>query len=524
MGVNMQQVVNAAIVILLIVTLLSVYIFYSSDTSSLISDFNESPLDHTKMLHTTLKRYSIHSNLHINEVTRKTMKVVSKQLNSNVVDSNSELKHTTNTNIVHSLKHVIVSPKQSPFPKEGYILPYSIYEEQTNGAKNLWQLQVLAKQLRMHVVEPFAKDSLFTMAGTAPNFSQALRFGDYLNKDRWNEMVVKSGGNPIVEWDEFITKAPRKAIILHTIKNKDVKKPLTIAYDDIKMCGTKRQIVPSDMLWIKENFDIIQTVCYLCATNLQHPLSIKNFTSLLLSNHKIKLSQITLIIVGWLGIRTERIHLLPITVFSKVLNQRSLITFPPSRRVMAAYKTYVQHYIGDHKYVGIIFRTHHVMYFSPLKGSFANQSKYLLQCSKRLRNVLDMVRNKWKIFLAYDMGLFGSKNYVTRNQLTSLQEQIFLDVFNGSLQVEEREKNLIKAANGTADRGIIAQLEKVIATNADCIILLGPHSTFVQSSSFLYISQHHTKRCIISICADQVYDNHHKLISSNIIPSKFINH
>ena len=522
----MQQVVNAAIVIMLTITLSSVYIFYSSDTPSLINDFNESPLDHSKMLHTTSKRYhSIHSNLHISEVlTRKTRTVVSKQLNDNVVDTNSEVKHTTNTHMVRSLKPTIDSSKQTLLSKEGYILPYSIYEEQTNGAKNLWQLQVFAKYMRMQVVEPFAKDSLFTMAGIAPNFSQALRFSDYFDKDRWNEMVVKNGGNPIVEWDQFISKAPRKAIILHTMKNKDVNKPLTVTYDDITMCGTKREIASSDMLWIKENFDIIQTVCYLCATNLQHPLSIKNFTSILLSNHKIKLNQITLIIAGWLGIRTERIHLLPITAFSKVLVQKSLMTFPPSKRVMAAYKAYVQRYIGDHKYVGIIFRTHHVMYFSPLKGSFANQSKYLLQCSKHLRNVLDMVRNKWKIFLAYDMGLFGSKNYVTRNQLTSLQEQIFLDVFNGSLQVEEREKNLIKAANGTTDRGIIAQLEKVIATNANCIILLGPHSTFVQSSSFLYISQHHAKRCIISICADQVYDNHHKLISSNIIPSKFINH
>ena len=375
--VNVQQVVNAAIVILLTVTLISVYIFYSSNTPSLISDLNESPLHHTKMLHTSCKRHTIHSKLHINEVlTRKTMAVITKQLNNNV--SRSEVKHNTNIHIVHSAKPAIVSPKQLSPPKEGYILPYSIYEEQTNGAKNLWQLQVFAKQVGMQVVEPFAKDSLFTMAGIAPNFSQALRFGDYFDKDRWNEMVVKNGGNPIVEWDKFSTKAPQKAIILHTIKNKDAKKPLTIAYNDSKMCGTKRQIAAGDMLWINEHFNVIQTVCYLCSTNLQHPLSIRNFTSILLRNHSIKLSQITLIIVGWLGIRTERIHLSPITVFSKALNQKSLITLPPSKRVMAAYKAYVKHYIGDHKYVGIIFRTHHVMYFSPLKGSFANQSKYLL--------------------------------------------------------------------------------------------------------------------------------------------------
>ena len=158
------------------------------------------------------------------------------------------------------------------------------------------------------------------------------------------------------------------------------------------------------------------------------------------------------------------------------------------------------------------------MYFSPLTGSFANQSKYLLECSKNLNNVLNKVRTKWKIFLAYDMGIFGSKNYIQNKQLAPLQEKVFLDVFNGSLEVNEQEENLINVANGITDTGVIAQLEKVIATNADCIVLLGPHSTFVRSSSSLYISQHHTKRCIVSICAEKVYDDNHKLISSNIIP------
>jgi len=95
-------------------------------------------------------------------------------------------------------------------------------------------------------------------------------------------------------------------------------------------------------------------------------------------------------------------------------------------------------------------------------------------------------------------------------------------VFNGSLQVNEREENLMKVANGTTDSGVIAQLEKVIATHADCIILLGPHSTFVRSSSFLYISNHHNKKCIVSICAEKFFDNKQHPISSNDIPSNFI--
>jgi len=189
---------------------------------------------------------------------------------------------------------------------------------------------------------------------------------------------------------------------------------------------------------------------------------------------------------------------------------------------MTAYKAYVQQYVGDHKYVGIIFRTHHVLYFSPLKGSFANQSKYLLQCSKNLSKVLDPIRAQWKIFLAYDMGRFGSKNYVARNQLTDLQEQIFLDTFNGSLQVKKREQSLINATGGVTDTGVIAELERVIATNADCIILLGSHSTFIRSAASSYSMIHQANRCIISVCSEPVYDDRKILISSHFIPDQFL--
>ena len=88
------------------------------------------------------------------------------------------------------------------------------------------------------------------------------------------------------------------------------------------------------------------------------------------------------------------------------------------------------------------------------------------------------------------MGRFGSKNYISINQLTHLQEQIFLGVFNGGLQVKEREQNLINATGGVTDTGVIAELERVIATIADCIILLRPHSTFIQSAATSYSMIH----------------------------------
>ena len=513
---SMQQAVKIAIIIVFVIMCVSSYLYYYNKNSLLLDIYNyNSENTTTKLTYQSSQADILQDNYVPKAANGKpfTSKIDGAEHPNNQAQLSPDPVNVTNLPIISH-----TADKKS----KGYILPYSIYEEQTNGANNLWQLQVWAKQVGMSVVEPFAIDSVFTMRGVIPNFNQATRFGDYFDKEEWDKRVVRAGGSPLVKWEEFVTNFPRDAIILHTLKRENENPPLTIAYDEnATVCGVRR-IARSDMLWIKETFNVIKTVCYLCATNFQHPLSLEKFNSLIFYDNGLKPNQVTLITVNWLGIRTARIHINPLTLFTSPLYKK--FTFPPSKRVMTAYKAYVQQFIGDHKYVGIVFRTHHVMSYSPLKGSFADQSRYLLECSKDLSRVLDAVRAKWKIFLAYDMGMFGSKNYVKRNSLASLQEQIFLDVFNGSLQVNEREENLRKAANGTTDRGVIAQLEKVIATNGDCIILLGPHSTFVRSSSYMYISNHRTKKCIVSICAEKVYDvDHRKLISSDSIPNKFIN-
>ena len=518
-----HQSVKAVIISLFVIIFVSNYSYYcyNSENIFLLDIFNRNPETNTLSLtYGSSQLYLLQGNYLPRDTNRMPFipKVREKETLEDISKSTTVTQALQYSHNPVNVTNTTIKPHIPDIKSKGYILPYSIFEEQTNGASNLWQLQIWAKQVGMYVVEPFAKDSFFIMHGAIPKFNQSLRFSDYFDKEEWNRRVMRAGGNPLVEWEEFITDGPRDAIILHTLKKENINPPLTIAYDENATVCDNRGIASNDMQWIEENFNIVKTMCYLCATNFQHPLSLEEFNSLIFSDNGFKPNQVTVIVVNWLGIRKPRVHLNPLTMFN---SQNVLLS--PSKRVMAAYKAYVQQYIGDHKYVGIVFRTHHVMFFSPLKGSFANQSKYLLECSKCLSYVLDKIRQKWKIFLAYDMGIFGSKNYVRDKRLAPLQKQIFLDVFNGSLQMNEREKTLINATNGIADRGLIAQLEKVIATNADCIILLGPRSSFIRSSGSMYISQHiNSNKCVVSICAEKVqYQN--IIISSSTIPNSFIN-
>ena len=419
---------------------------------------------------------------------------------------------------------------------QGHVFLYSSFEEQTNGARNLWQLEMWAKQANMTVAEPFAVDSMFGVMGAAPDFNKVLRFRDYYDKEKWNEMVNKYNGSPLIEWEQFLPNAPRQAIILYTIL-RPAQSALIVTYgqDDIMKYkpGKYEQIANTDMVWIKKKFNITRVVTFVRNEKIANPMTLEKYHSYIFGD--LKSTQVTLICVNWIGIgvTTWRIQIkLAPASFLKAL--RVSFMFPesgshvspdilPSTKLLQAYKTYVSEYIGNRKYIAVIFRTHTVMYYSP--GGFDQQSKHLLDCSKQLSNVLNKIRTKWDIFLTYDLGSYGSNGYFNSShdkRLFPLRDQVLLDVFNGSVNMEKREKSLLKAAGGITDKGFITLLEKTIATHADCIVVLGTMSSFVQSSAKLYISLHETKRCVVSICSESFRDGKGRVVSSYSIPDKFL--
>ena len=421
-------------------------------------------------------------------------------------------------------------------PPQGHMFIYSSYEEQTNGARNLWQLQMWAKLLDMKVAEPFAVDSLFGVMGAVPDFNQTLRFSDYYDIGKWNQKVIEYGGSPLVKWEEFLSKAPRQVIILYALL-RPFEKPVTVTYgvDDMKKYHTSPRVQISDdaMVWIKSHFNITRVVNFLIASNKQHVLTLKEFNSYVFGD--LKPSEVTLIWVHWIGIGAEVSNRIAIKSAPSSFRSSTQVKFlypldphhsvkpeiSPSQQVLRAYKAYVSKYFGKRKYVGIVFRTHTVMYYLPGNPNFVQQSNYLLKCGKTLRETLDKIRNKWGIFLAYDMGTYGSrKGYFNPNdkRLIPLRDQILSSVFNGSVTVEQREEMLLSAAGGITDRGFIAALEKTIAVHADCIILLGPLSSFVQSSAADYISLHDNNRCVVSICSEDFRDQNGTVVSSHTIP------
>ena len=104
----------------------------------------------------------------------------------------------------------------------------------------------------------------------------------------------------------------------------------------------------------------------------------------------------TVILVNWfgIGVQRERVEIKSKPSSKSFLSSTRISFVPPvngshvspnilpSQRVLNAYKTYVTEYIGDHKYIGIVFRTHCVLFY--FAGSFDVKKSICLTAANSL--------------------------------------------------------------------------------------------------------------------------------------------
>lgn len=113
----------------------------------------------------------------------------------------------------------------TPSQSKGYIIPYRIYRQQTSAAQNLWGLQLWAKSVGMKVAEPFMDEHGMSFDALVNGISNPLRFSELFDRDFWNSRTTKKGCTPLVDWEELLQYAPRKAILVlpYVYRNHNVK-------------------------------------------------------------------------------------------------------------------------------------------------------------------------------------------------------------------------------------------------------------------------------------------------------------
>ena len=448
--------------------------------------------------------------------TSHTMTQETQDLKSAPVN-NSDLNQTQNSNDVtaataHTAKQNNTSLKSHNYSNSRFVLCQSYWEQQTNSIINLFSFQKWANVSgNPKVVEPFAIGSVLKFPDSVlqkHEFTKALRFSSYFDLDYWTKETAKLGIEPLVTWETFVKYANRKLIL--AVPAYDAAPGGIYVDDEInKNSGCRTTIDKfhhsTDSLLKFLHFEVIKTVCYAYWKSNNRP--IKDVNSYLISddNATIWFGLWRGIEKGPPGMHTGRMPISDTTLQRSYGGIHKILAMVrASPKILFDSKKYLQTVlkVGFREYTAIHIRTVGVM-AEKLRGGHSKARletfQYFTKCVVKLNDILDK-SGSTIYYLTTDLGRFGDRTAYEpddRNSAKLLQQ--LLQAVYGNKTIDVYEKEFITAANGVEDRGYIASVQKTIAINAKCLIVMGGFSTFQNS---IIVNYKHSIQpiCIKYVC------------------------
>ena len=418
-----------------------------------------------------------------------------------VTNTTTSTKHNSTT--IHP---VIEDTQDLKHSHSRFVLSYSYWEQQTNALLNMWSFQKWAnKSGRLKVVEPFAVESKLRFPGTVlykHQFTNTLRFRDYFDLDYWTTETAKLGIEPLVSWDTFLKYANKKVIL--AIPAYGAVPPGIHVDNEInksKRCSFERDRISHNInsLFKFLHFRIIKIICFAISYKPKNAIPFKKFNSYLIPNNNA-----TIWFGYWCGIDSSRLPMSGDKTLGRVYGgvESVLSMVHPNLQIIIDSKKYVKTVlkVDFREYTAILIRSARRYAEMVLRGRSANEvMNYLTKCVGKLNHILDK-SGSTSYFLSTDIGKFGDRTAYKLDDTKSakLLQQI-LQVLYGNKSIEVYENEFIRAANGVEDRGYLASMQKTIAENAKCLIVMGGFSTF-QKSVVLHYQNGGQFDCVKYLC------------------------
>ena len=381
-----------------------------------------------------------------------------------------------------------------------------MYEQQTAGARNLWGLQLWANKVGMKVVEPFVSNNFMSFEPIIKNVLNPMRFSDLYDIEYWNMQCISRGCAELVPWEEFLTMASKRIILVQVCGARSAvtcqTKVIAKTENSVSM-SIDKQISKKMKYFNDHGFKFIRWVSV--KFNDSTPMTLQDFSNHIFDQYNT--SSVTVMFANWLGLRNTRVNLQGIKYVTN--NDSVNIGLLPSKKMVEESQRYLQHVRRSNgKYIGIMVRTERAYNKIHEYKSMIDGIGVMRECAKNLSHILELQDyENWDRTLAIDLGDFGSYNLKSRrSQKKGKREQVLYDdyfkaVYGISWTIEEFENSFIKYLD-TSNPAYIAQIQRTIAARSDCIVLVGGHSTF-QAAAIAFYEHFHPdveKQCIIKHC------------------------
>ena len=396
--------------------------------------------------------------------------------------------------VVHGAQDTLQS---SSHPGNGFVLSVSYYEQQSMGSRNLFQLQCWASLSGLRVVKPVMKDSNLRTPLDVQLQQTMLRFEDHFNLDQWSRYTRQEGYAPLVEWKEFLAKAPRSVILVQfgyssvtllKARQRAGEQLLHPPQGERYKSGCESNWpTGNEVAFLKSRgFSIIRKVCFNFYYGDQ--LTLEEFNKHLLGN-RTSFSDVTVVMDMWRGFGSAQRVLIK-DVCATVARVQEHVA--PSDRILRDADRYIKSYLHGRPYLAIMGRLEMSMLTTRKKVPFC------LQETLRQWEAFKTDVSLQTTFLSIDIGKYGSKKFRSNVEPSlSIEVAKFFRGLFGSLMTSKQWEKQFVTVSQVRDAGYIGLLQKVIVTRAQCILFVGG-GAFQRHALHLYQELHRSpgEQCV----------------------------
>ena len=377
--------------------------------------------------------------------------------------------------------------------------------QQGSGIRSLSVFQCFLTSLHGKnalIAEPMFKDSYFY---TYTNSN--LTFSSLLDLNYFNEQSRKIGYPEMINHDEFTRDSPRYAVYilirglsrtslqriiwqaptinnsLMCLENDDIPK-LSRPYGNPKAVCSRKCVVRIVELWAT----MIRKWDGKCASSVN-------------SIHKIIFGDLspkeaTLIFDYFAFYKYPPLAVPPNTI-DCTKSKQTRVQFRPSEKIIRDAQTYKDTFLGGENRLAIMLRIERIVIDSRYARNYLTA---VMKCFNEVFELKKKLAMNFNPLVTMDIGgEYGTATSELRGSVQEYSIKAFESLYNNTWSVSEWEKSFVKAAGGVTDRGYIAALQRVLASRADCLVLVGG-GDFQAMAVLDFMQYHNSKECIHVVC------------------------
>lgn len=377
------------------------------------------------------------------------------------------------------------------------------------------QCWVKCLQLRnVLIVEPFITDSV--IGGPVKSQRNDIRFSDMFDLRPFNQVSLSEGAAVIVPYSTYLLHAPRKAIFVKLViirRSVDASPelpPPEVIWESSATTQQCYQPTNTSAAIIPPHYLEGRHYCYIRVVRAYHKIlnsrtiTAEQFRSTVLGGGEFE--SISLVLSYW---RTPwQIGRCPeITVTPPKISD--------SPGLLEAAERYKQQMgMVDGRYVAVLLRSEHAYLMIKSRKRFHRPSGYTVhQCLNETQVTAEAAMaelNTSTVFVTADVGRYGSSSWREtlrhgyQNGLPVISSEVAETVrrlYRGRRSFDQWEQSFSGVWD---DRGYVAALQRVLASRAACLILLGGGS-FQRMVLASYLHHTHTM-CVHMVCMDRAYE------------------